>query len=437
MWKRFNNVLVFGALLGLLAVTGPASKTALAQVEGVSQEVLIHYSLAAESYKNQQYEDARPHLRWLMNNAASAYNGRRVFDRAYNTYAELAKVAPDSETKAALLDTCLQVLETAPDSLRGTSGFNEADWLVRYGDYLRDNEAMFSEHGVDVEERSTELYREAFELAPQDIDTYYVRLVAMHYSSTGRKDEAVAFMDLAEAEYAGDPTTIDYFDTIRNSLFKSPAERMAFLEGQLEKDPENLELVSELFDIYRNVEDTDKMEEIGARLLEMDPTARVFRLLAEVQYNQGNYEQALELNNKALEIAESDDERRDIHYNLGLSLYELGRLPQARREAERALRIDPSFGVAELLIGDVYVRAVEGSNFERTDKAVYWLAADHYRQAIQRNPDLRNQANQKINQYRRFFPDQEEKFFEGWTSGQEYRIDYDRYSWISRTTTVR
>jgi tetratricopeptide (TPR) repeat protein len=269
------------------------------------------------------------------------------------------------------------------------------------------------------------------------VDAYYARLVALHYSSTGEKDEAVRFMDSAQPAYADDATTIDYFDTIRNSLFKSPAERMAFLEGQLEKEPDNLEIITELFDIYRNVEETEKMEVIGVRLLEMDPSSRAFRLLAEVKYNQGDYADALDLNNQAMELAESDEERRDIHYNLGLTYYEMGRLPQARASAERAIRLDASFGMADLLLGDIYVKAVQNSSFERTDKAVYWLAVDHYRRAIQRDQGIQAQANQKIGQYRRFFPDQEEKFFEGWTNGQEYEINYGRYEWIARTTTVK
>ena len=169
------------------------------------------------------------------------------------------------------------------------------------------------------------------------------------------------------------------------------------------------------------------MEAIGQQLLAMDPSSRAFRLLAEVKYNQGDYADALDLNNQALELAETDEERRDLHYNLGLTYYEMGRLPQARASADRSIRLDPTFGMGDVLLGDIYVRAVQGSSFERKDKAVYWLAVDHYRRAIQRDPNLQPMANQKIGQYTRFFPDQEEKFFEGWTNGQEYEVNYGQY----------
>lgn len=420
---------------GFVAV-GILSGRTLAQVPSdVPQEVLVRYSLAAESFKNQQYEDALPHLRWLLKNAPDLYNGRRIFERAYVTYVELARPQEDPEIKAAMLDSALQVLENAPSVLEGSAGFDTAVWYLQYGNYLRENEQLFTM--VDVQEKSTELWRKAFDLAPESVDAYYARLIALAYSRMGLKDEAVSFMDAAEKVYAADQETIDYFDTLRNGLFKSPAERMAFLEGQLEKEPENLEIVTELFELYRNVDEVDKMEEIGHRLLEMDPSSRVYRLLAQVKYDQGAYAEALTLFEKSLSLAETNDEKRDVHYNMGLAYYELNRLPQARAEAEQALRLDASFGNAEMLIGDVYVRAVQGSNFERRDKAVYWLAVDHYRRAAQRDATLESRANQKINQYSRFFPDQEEKFFEGWQAGQAYEINYGRYSWISRSTTVK
>ncbi len=420
---------------GLVAFFIAGSRVVAQVPSEVPQEVLVRYSLAAESFKNEQYDDALPHLRWLLDNAPTVYNGRRIFERAYMAYTELGKTATDENVKAALLDSALVVLESALEVLDGTSGFDKATWYLQYGNYLRENAAVFT--SIDVDRKSTELWHEAFRLSPESVDSYYARLIALAYSRFGMKEEAVAFMDQADKVYADDPETQDYFDTLRNSLFKSPAERLAFLEDRMVKQPDNVEIVAELFDLYRDLDDAEKIEEIGRKLLTLEPSSRVYRLLAQVKYEHGEYTEALKLFEQSLELAEDDSEKRDIYYNMGLALYELNRLPQARTEAERALRIDPGFGNAEILIGDIYVRAVQGSNFERRDKAVYWLAIDHYRRAVQRDASLEARANQKISQYSRFFPDQEEKFFEGWQVGQAYEIDYGRYAWIARSTTVK
>lgn len=105
--------------------------------------------------------------------------------------------------------------------------------------------------------------------------------------------------------------------------------------------------------------------------------------------------------------------------------------------------LNPSFGLAYLGIGDLYVTAVtqcSGSTLEREDQAVYWLAIDWYVKAQQAPPSDKsavNEATMKMNLYRQHFPDAQALFFKGWVVGERYTIDYGCYSWIGETTTVK
>jgi hypothetical protein len=129
--------------------------------------------------------------------------------------------------------------------------------------------------------------------------------------------------------------------------------------------------------------------------------------------------------------------RRDIEFKMAVSNYELGRLESAKLHAVRAINEDKKYGSAYILIGDILVKAVSESEFERKDKAVYWLAMDYYEMAASVDPSVRESARDKVERYKAYMPTDEEKFFAGWHTGEEYAVDYGRYTWVDETTEVR
>jgi plasmid stability protein len=134
-----------------------------------------------------------------------------------------------------------------------------------------------------------------------------------------------------------------------------------------------------------------------------------------------------------------DQTRKEIHYNMGLMYQEMGQLQNARTQARRALQFDANFGPAYMLIGDVYVTAVQNQgSLERRDRAVYWLALDYYERARDVDPSVASRANANIRTYRAYMPTGEDIFYElDWTVGEVFSINYGPYSWINETTRVR
>jgi tetratricopeptide (TPR) repeat protein len=214
---------------------------------------------------------------------------------------------------------------------------------------------------------------------------------------------------------------------------------MEFLRTRLEQDPENLEMASELFDIYLDLEYRDEAAELGDRLLEMQESARTYRRLGELHLQDGSIDQAIAYYERALDMPDTpDDVRRDVLFNLGIAKQQDGALAEARTYFRRALEIDRNYGQAYIAIGDLYATAVSScGSFEEEDRAVYWLAVDYYERAKSNAPEMAAQADQKIATYRLSFPEQEHLFFNDWTAGDQYRIDYGCYSWIGETTTVK
>lgn len=429
--------LTAAALLLILGASGLA-RPALAQSEQVSdQDKAVHYSLYYEDFKNQNFQSALPNLKWIIEKAPGyPRSDDRNFERLIETYTGLAEQTEDPQTSQAYLDSALVWYDEAVTILNEHDiEVDEVQWKIRKGRFIQENQAELGDDAPSV----AAVYREAFEMGGCEVDPYYVRVIIDDLARRGEKQEAVDMTDEAEACYAENAEMVSYLNEVRNNLFTSPEERMTFLEQRLEQNPDDVDIASELFDIYLRLEYRERAAELGDRLLELQPSARTFRRLGELHLADGDADRAIEYYERALEMPDVEDSvRRDVLFNLGVAKQQDGALAEARRYFRRALEIDPNFGQAYIAIGDLYATAVSDcGSFEREDRAVYWLAVDYYERARSRDPSVASQADQKIATYRRSFPDQEALFFKGWEPGQSYRVDYGCYSWIGETTTVR
>jgi len=408
----------------------------LAAAQEIPYEVKVNYSLAAENFKNEDYVSALPYLRWLLENAPTVYNGERIHRRAVDTYAALSLASDDDAVKAANLDTALIILRTGPTTLKDADApFNEARWELDFGNFIE----RYGNSIANLEDTAVDHWLRAYQIDPAGLDPYYVRKIVEGYAGTDMAREAADFMDDAEQHYASNADLMDFFDTMRNELFKSPEERIEFLEGELVDEPDNIDLVRELFGIYGAMSMATEQEKMGVLLLELDPSTDTYVELGDIKNANADYDAALELYAQALKgVSEDNAElKRDLEYKMAKTNLDIGKLQSARVHARRALTHDRSFGKAYLLIGDVLVKAVQDSEFEREDRAVYWLAMDYYERAASVDADQRTTARRKVKQYTGYIPTREDKFFQGWNEGDEYKVDYGRYAWVNETTHVR
>lgn len=434
MNDAMQHVLKVSGLALLLAVlmAGPM-QPAYAQAEQdqpSEQEIATHYSLYYEDFKNANFQGALPNLHWILENAPGfPRDDDRNFKRAIEAYEGLA------ENEASYLDSALVVFEEVVPTLREAGiDVNEQAWLINKGRFIQTHSAHFD----NAQELVAEAYRAAYELDPENTGAYYVTYLISDINSQGDKQATLDFMDEVEQTHGDDPEVSDYIARVRDSLFSTPEERIAFLETQLDRDPENVDTIAELFDLYMRTGDRQRAGELSERLLAAQPTARSYEMIARMRLDDGQAQEALQLYERALEMPDVSGRERDIYFNMGIAQQQLGRLSNARTNFRRALDIDPDFGQALIAIGDLYVTQVGNcGSFEREDRAVYWLAVDYYERAASRDSSVANQARQKARSYSNSFPTMEDIFFKGWEVGSRYNVNYGCYSWIGETTTVR
>lgn len=435
---RFSSLGAFFVSLLLLTVsTTPASAQ---NSEPDRQEKLMHYSLYFESYKNDNFKNARSDLLWILENAPGLpKNDARNYRRAVKMFEGLAEQADDEDTRKAYLDTAATYLTSAPEKMEQKGiEFDRYKWERRKGRFAQ----KYQDSMPDVEglESPATHYQNAFELAPQELAAYYIQQILKSYTDANDLQKALDFANTLEEKRGDDEKVAEIIGSVRESIFgKNPQARIAYLEEQVEANPDSSQLLTELFNAYNEQGNVSKASELSKRLMKMEPSAKTVREVAQMRLEDGRPEAAL----KAYKRAEQQgaELNAEDYFNRGTAYQKMGQLAQARQQYRKAADLRENFGRAYVAIGDLYARAVNncsGEEMSRDDRAVYWTAVDQYRQAKEIDSSVASTANSKIKTYRRVFPQKQDIFYrDEWEEGETFTIDYGCYSWIGETTTVR
>lgn len=435
--SRFFSV---GALcIGLLFAI-PASSALAQDSEPSKQEKLMHYSLYYENYKNDDFKSARSDLLWILENAPGTPDGDDDnYRRVVNLYVGLAEQASSESERKAYLDTAATHLTSAPEKMEKQDiEFDPYEWELRKGRFVQQHEGSLPD--LEGLNSSAAHYRKAFDLAPKEIDPYYIRQVLQTHLQSNELQKALDFANTVESKRGDDEEVAQTISSIREKIFgKNPQAQIAYLEKQIEQNPDSTELLTDLFNAYNQQGNVSKATEIAKRLMKTEPSAETVREIAQMRLENGRPEAALKAYDRA--VKQGAQLQAEDHFNRGTAYQKMGQLAKARQEYRTAIEKKEGFGRAYIAIGDLYARAVNncsGGEMTREDKAAYWAAVDMYQRAKQVDSSIASVANSKIQTYRRVFPTKEDIFYRSdWTRGESYTINKGCYSWIGETTTVR
>jgi tetratricopeptide (TPR) repeat protein len=351
-------------------------------------------------------------------------------------YDSLAVRAEDPAQQQEYLDEALALLEEAPSMLADAGvEVSEYDYAIKKGRFIQSHPELLADRQGEV----YDLYLRAFELQPDSLSDYYINYVAAARTTQANAEDtpeakasAREFLSDELTPHVEDPA---YIDGLLDTLITTPREQYAFLKEKFQEDPASLdeEQVKTLFNLNKNEElrDPELQRQLIPVLLEYDPTPALLQTLAGGEASDGNYDEALSLYERALELAEDDATRRDIYYNIATMKYQQGQLATASNYAREALDIDSNHGPSLLLIGNAIASSVRDSDVRA--RAAYWCAIDYFNRATN-DPQVSSQARSAIGTYSRYTPTSEEYFFLGWKPGQTVSASY---GWGSCSTTVR
>lgn len=435
-------------LILVIAIVFTASSQAFSQSEppyGMSE--IQAYSIFYENYRTGNYEMAKQYGKWMLDNKPAEIEGYarfslpRQFERMITVYTELSKQEQDPSLSAAMLDTAATIYDEAFET------FSEDE--IDYFEWTLDRGRFYQEYQEQLDDglaKAYENYRTAYEMDPERFaelaDGYFVQVLLSNYASKDMKDEALAMIDTVE-QYAGESLQ-QVIDETRDQLFDDPEERVGFLEGRLEQNPGDTEIMNELIDLYDETGQREEAIEMAENLLEEEQTFENAERLAEFAQADGQNQEAIEYFEQALELTDDPDQQKEVMVEIAEILQNEGNLQRARRYARQAINIDNSWGEPYIRIAQIYASAIsqctQGRQIEREDRTVYWLVLDYLDRARSVDPSSANTVNRLYNTYEPVLPSAEDKFFRGWETGDDFRIGSnigECYSWIGETTTVR
>ena len=439
--------ILFVLILGLLfADTVNAQQKEESPPPPMNMQPGAAWSVFNENYRNQMYEFALPFGRWLVNYRPTTlegfeaqYRGDRIFSRMITIYGHMAENTNDPTVRTAYVDSAMVLYDRAL-AIFDDDQIDRFRWMFDRARFMQMNQNNIP----DGRQRTMEEYKVLFEKdAPRFIelaDGYYITYLVRELIALNGRDRAIEIM-LQSEQYGGEALRAE-FNEIRDSIFRSPDERIEFLEGQLADDPDNIEIKKELFTLYQRTGDIDRVNEIAVALYEADPDLDNTLRMAENAEGNAEYSRAVRFLQEALNLTDDNRQRAEINLRISDAHLNMRNLETARDFARRAQRQAPSWGEPLIKIAEIYSQAVTdcSSQLDRLDKAVYWLVLDYLERAQRVDSGVASTVNRRLPVFRGVTPTAEEKFYQGWENGDSVRIDgslKECYAWINGSTTVR
>jgi len=434
----------------ILAITLLIATTSVAHSQseppyGMSE--LQAYSIFYENFRTGDWDMARMYGSWILEKKPETIQGYnrfelpKQFERLITVYSELSKKENDPTMRSAYVDTATTIYADA----FATFDEDQIDyytWYFNRGRFFQEHQSQIT-NGMD---RAYEEYEKAFELDAERLtqagNGYYIQILLSQYESQDDRDAALEMIEIAEP-FAGSDL-INAMDEVRNGLFTNPGERIAFLEGRLESDPDNMELISELASMYESTGDRAKAIEFATKLYNNEASFENIRRLADYAKADGQPRVALRYLNEAVEVVENTDTRKNLLLEISELHQNESNLQAARRFARQASQLDRNWGQPYIRLARIYASAISqcssGRQIDRDDRTIYWLVLDNLDRARSVDSSTANAVSREYRTYEPALPTAEDKFFRGWEAGDSIRIGSnisECYAWIDETTTVR
>ncbi|MBN1820729.1 MAG: hypothetical protein JXR31_02375 [Prolixibacteraceae bacterium] len=231
---------------------------------------------------------------------------------------------------------------------------------------------------------------------------------------------------------------LDFTDDVFSKSGAADCEALLSIYGsQFEQNSGDINFLKKMLARLRKskCDESDLYNNAAEKLYELDPSPEAAFNMARRYIKLSDFAKAKEYYKEAMDQETNQELLATYYYEYGLFIFAKERAYQEAREyARKALSINPNYCDVLMLIGDIYVAASSGYDGNEFQKStIFWLAVDYYTRAARASEDCYEEATQKANDYKKYFPNKEEVFFQGLTEGENYKIE----GWINETTKVR
>ncbi len=396
-------------------------------------------AIYTDMMKNGNFKAAVDPLEWLLANTpdlnSSIYiNGVKIYD-------ELQEKESDPAAKKAYQDRCLELYDQRVEHFD-----DEADVLNRKAfqayKFLKDDKERYGE--------LYQLFEKTFELNGDEVMVNnlvaYMDVIRRYRAAGGSltddevlekygKTMAILDKNVEKYEKAGKSTESleknrDFINRMLTGMVKMDCD---FIENKIgpsfEADPSDLPLAKRIIALSLTYDCSKSPIFLTAAktIQDQEPTYSMAKIIA-IKYDAAKeYEEANKYYQEALELAQTGEQKGEIHYGLANHYRARGLKSQSRSSALAAVSADPSKKEAYKVIGDLYMMSYDDCRqgvSKVDDRAVFLAAYDMYSRA----GDRRGMTNAE-----KQFPSMEEIFELSLKEGQEIKVG----CWINTTVTLK
>ncbi len=322
----------------------------------------------------------------------------------------------------------------------------EGSILARKGnDYYRYRTQNFAEANA-IFKRSIELQGNNSQGA---VLSYYFRTAAkMVQEEVVEKatiidayEKVSEIIDYNLKKYANDAKKLEGWKSTKGNIeaefepFATCEDLISIYQTKYEANKEDIQLLNKIIDILdkKGCVESQLYFDATVQLYKMEPSPASAYLIGRMYLKEKQYAEALPYLKQATAL-EDEEELSKIYFYMAMVNQNQNKFSEARENALKAIKNNPNYGEAYILIGDLYgTTARDCGDNDLTTRVGYWAAVDKYEKAKQVDPTVAEDANSRIRQYSAHFPTMETIFFYNLKEGETYKVE----CWINENTKVR
>jgi len=395
-------------------------------------------SLYREFYKHNNYKDAI--IPWRKVFSECPASSERMYVEGVNMYRNFIEAAPNDERTRGLIDTLMLIYDRRAEYFDGRGNIlgRKAIDLLRY---RRDD--------IDAVEEAYGYLKESIELEKKESrDAVLITFVSasITLNMAGKIDDNQSIEDYFMATEVVDQllgsssrwkeakAVIDE-NILKSGLLTCEALNKYF-QPQYEANKNDREFLQNVITFYTvsGCDREDLYVSAAEKMYELDPGPESAHNLAILFISKNDYRKAIRYLKEACMGENIETETKaEWFYELAVVSSANGDYCDAINYARQATNLKSDYGKAYVLLGDVFIASRDnlGEDFEK--RTAFWAAADKYAKAASVDPDVANEAYQKLNDYKSQYPDNEEVFFRDLKDGDSYLVG----GCINEYTTVR
>jgi tetratricopeptide (TPR) repeat protein len=341
------------------------------------------YSFGSEYYKNKNYKPALPYLWKVFINDSTKY-ARNAARKMADSYFQLQQA--DST-----LIVCYRGLKIFPDHVI----------LHYFAGFIQDNLGK-----VDC---AVPHYEAMVEDNPEKAE-YLEKLAFLYYKQ--EKEKAIEVQTkLVDLE----PTNSKYANDLAlySEYFYGAGGGLDAYKKAWENDPKNIDFAFKYGKAAYNAgEYKAALIPLNAVVNKNPDHTEAHQLIAMCDESLENYNEAIVEYKK---ILKTEPDNAEIMCAIASDYRNINQFSNARYWVNKALKAKPGFGLARMIMAEVYESAVpycqNKNNRKRKydDGLVYELAKSEYQKAL-KDPNYKADARRRINSLKPYLPTEEEKF---------------------------